>query len=154
VPSEGDGTTYEHYEGRQELWVDFIAGEVHVWRWATTHTLCACRCAHPQLQLQGVYAFPSCVCMLNSAFAFPFYCYADTGDGGNPTYTVARALASPQLNVKVPPALAQQISALHGPGAQLQQQESEGHQPPEWMTLPRGDVLLLGGDLAYPNPTK
>jgi hypothetical protein len=27
LPSEGDGSTYEHYEAREELWVDFIAGE-------------------------------------------------------------------------------------------------------------------------------
>uniref|UniRef100_A0A7N2KRW9 Calcineurin-like phosphoesterase domain-containing protein n=1 Tax=Quercus lobata TaxID=97700 RepID=A0A7N2KRW9_QUELO len=48
---------------------------------------------------------------------------ADTGDGGNSTYTVARPLA--QRKIKI---------------------ESD--------TLKRGDLLLIGGDLAYPNPSK
>ena len=26
APGEGDGFTYEHYESRDELWLDFIAG--------------------------------------------------------------------------------------------------------------------------------
>lgn len=30
---------------------------------------------------------------------------ADTGDGGDPTYAVARALAAPQLPIAAPPAL-------------------------------------------------
>jgi hypothetical protein len=48
---------------------------------------------------------------------------ADTGDGFNPTYAVARALADPQL------AVAESAEELH---------------------LPRGQVLVLGGDIAYP----
>jgi hypothetical protein len=48
---------------------------------------------------------------------------ADTGDGFNPTYAVARALAAPQL------AVADGAEELH---------------------LPRGQVLVLGGDIAYP----
>ncbi|KAH7429398.1 hypothetical protein KP509_09G046200 [Ceratopteris richardii] len=51
---------------------------------------------------------------------------ADTGDGGNPTYTVARLLAKPLLNV-----------------------DMDGKRK----FLPRGDLLLIGGDLAYPNPS-
>lgn len=46
---------------------------------------------------------------------------ADTGDGGNPTYTVARLLAQPLLNV-----------------------DMDGI----YKGLPRGDLLLIGGDLA------
>jgi hypothetical protein len=89
------------------------------------------------------------------ATSMPSVLCADTGDGGNPTYTVARALASPQLNIRVPPALAHQVSALQqGPEDKQQGEEGQQQQPPQWMTLPRGDVLLLGGDLAYPNPTK
>jgi hypothetical protein len=48
---------------------------------------------------------------------------ADTGDGFNPTYAVARALAEPHLPV------------------------ADGAQE---LRLPRGQVLVLGGDIAYP----
>ncbi|KAF5444980.1 hypothetical protein F2P56_034071 [Juglans regia] len=48
---------------------------------------------------------------------------ADTGDGGDSTYTVARLLAEPHI------CFASRI-------------------------LKRGDLLLIGGDLAYPNPSK
>ncbi|KAK6939564.1 Calcineurin-like phosphoesterase domain, ApaH type [Dillenia turbinata] len=51
---------------------------------------------------------------------------ADTGDGGNSSYAVARLLAQPTLCVNVG--------------------DSE-------CALPRGDFLLIGGDLAYPNPS-
>ena len=46
---------------------------------------------------------------------------ADTGDGGNSTYTVARLLAQPQLKLEV-----------------------EGNQK----CLQRGNLLMIGGDLA------
>ncbi|KAM0948670.1 putative calcineurin-like phosphoesterase domain, ApaH type, metallo-dependent phosphatase [Dioscorea sansibarensis] len=52
---------------------------------------------------------------------------ADTGDGGNSSYTIARLLAQPSIKVK-----------------------SGG----STRTLPRGDLLLIGGDLAYPNPSE
>ncbi|XP_040998135.1 uncharacterized protein LOC121244170 [Juglans microcarpa x Juglans regia] len=48
---------------------------------------------------------------------------ADTGDGGDSTYTVARLLAEPHICF---------ASCI----------------------LKRGDLLLIGGDLAYPNPSK
>ncbi|KAF5190616.1 Calcineurin-like metallo-phosphoesterase superfamily protein [Thalictrum thalictroides] len=51
---------------------------------------------------------------------------ADTGDGGNSSYAVARLLAQPSI--------------------WLNSGDSEH-------ILPRGDVLLIGGDLAYPNPS-
>ncbi|XP_075668225.1 uncharacterized protein LOC142638081 [Castanea sativa] len=44
---------------------------------------------------------------------------ADTGDGGDSTYTVARLLAQPKI-----------------------------------LNLKRGNLLLIGGDLAYPNPSE
>ncbi|EEF52451.1 uncharacterized protein LOC8260863 isoform X2 [Ricinus communis] len=50
---------------------------------------------------------------------------ADTGDGGNSSYTVARLLAQPSI---------------------LTRGESV-------RSLPRGKLLLIGGDLAYPNPS-
>ncbi|MBA0661215.1 hypothetical protein Goklo_005534 [Gossypium klotzschianum] len=52
---------------------------------------------------------------------------ADTGDGGNSSYAVARLLAQPSI--------------------QLTKDDS-------LLTLPRGDLLLIGGDLAYPNPSR
>ncbi|PAN10931.1 hypothetical protein PAHAL_2G125800 [Panicum hallii] len=51
---------------------------------------------------------------------------ADTGDGGNSTYAVARLLAQPLLVIK----------------------SDDSRQ-----TFPRGQLLLIGGDLAYPNPS-
>ncbi|KAL0730723.1 hypothetical protein Bca4012_026817 [Brassica carinata] len=57
---------------------------------------------------------------------FWFDFMADTGDGGNSSYAVAKLLAQPTLEVLV-----------------------DGEARP----LPRGNVLLIGGDLAYPNPS-
>ncbi|CAK7347583.1 unnamed protein product [Dovyalis caffra] len=51
---------------------------------------------------------------------------ADTGDGGNSSYTVARLLAQPSIQV------------TRGDSV---------------LSLPRGNLLLIGGDLAYPNPS-
>ncbi|KAJ3670232.1 hypothetical protein LUZ60_010556 [Juncus effusus] len=48
---------------------------------------------------------------------------ADTGDGGNSSYSVARLLAQPYVRAS------------------------------KSVLLPRGDFLLIGGDLAYPNPS-
>lgn len=49
---------------------------------------------------------------------------ADTGDGGNSTYAVARLLAQPSLVIKA--------------------DDSNSR-----VTFPRGQLLLIGGDLAY-----
>ncbi|KAM3366640.1 hypothetical protein ACQJBY_015806 [Aegilops geniculata] len=51
---------------------------------------------------------------------------ADTGDGGNSSYTVARLLAQPSIQTVIG-------GSMH--------------------TLPRGNLLVIGGDLAYPNPS-
>ncbi|KAL6493243.1 hypothetical protein OROGR_033002 [Orobanche gracilis] len=51
---------------------------------------------------------------------------ADTGDGGNSSYSVARLLAQPSIRTWCNDSL---------------------------VTLPRGNLLLIGGDLAYPNPS-
>ncbi|KAG0612584.1 hypothetical protein M758_6G039400 [Ceratodon purpureus] len=53
---------------------------------------------------------------------------ADTGDGGNSTYSIARLLAQPSLCVTD-----EHCRAYHD--------------------LPRSHLLLVGGDLAYPNPS-
>ncbi|KZV52544.1 Calcineurin-like metallo-phosphoesterase superfamily protein isoform 1 [Dorcoceras hygrometricum] len=52
---------------------------------------------------------------------------ADTGDGGNSSYSVARLLAQPSVRIS-----------------------SDDSQ----ITLPRANLLLIGGDLAYPNPSE
>ncbi|XP_010455595.1 PREDICTED: uncharacterized protein LOC104737182 [Camelina sativa] len=57
---------------------------------------------------------------------FWFDFMADTGDGGNSSYSVAKLLAQPSLKVPV---------------------------ADDFLSLPRGNVLLIGGDLAYPNPS-
>ncbi|KAL0351971.1 UNVERIFIED_CONTAM: hypothetical protein Scaly_1585800 [Sesamum calycinum] len=51
---------------------------------------------------------------------------ADTGDGGNSSYSVARLLAQPSVRIRSDDSL---------------------------ITLPRANLLLIGGDLAYPNPS-
>lgn len=53
---------------------------------------------------------------------FWFDFMADTGDGGNSSYAVARLLAKPFIRTL--------------------KDDAE-------ITLPRGDMLLIGGDLAY-----
>jgi len=57
---------------------------------------------------------------------FWFDFVADTGDGGNSSYTVARLLAQPSIRTVIG-------GSMH--------------------TLPRGNLLVIGGDLAYPNPS-
>ncbi|KAL8166043.1 hypothetical protein V2J09_007542 [Rumex salicifolius] len=57
---------------------------------------------------------------------FWFDFMADTGDGGNSSYSVARLLAQPRIRQKI--------------GGSIR-------------SLPRGNLLLIGGDLAYPNPS-
>lgn len=61
---------------------------------------------------------------LNGDGSFGFDYVADTGDGWNPTYAVAYALAQPALT------------------------------PPKYPPLPRGKLLIFGGDLVYPYPTR
>ncbi|KAJ3678324.1 hypothetical protein LUZ60_002127 [Juncus effusus] len=60
---------------------------------------------------------------------------ADTGDGGNSTYTVARLLAQPFVRVRV------------------KTEDPHARSGSALKRLPRGDLLLIGGDLAYPNPS-
>ncbi|KAL0017342.1 hypothetical protein SO802_004411 [Lithocarpus litseifolius] len=58
---------------------------------------------------------------------------ADTGDGGNSTYTVARLLAQREIKID---------------SSQKEKYKIDVN------TLKRGDLLLIGGDLAYPNPSE
>ncbi|KJE88436.1 hypothetical protein CAOG_000093 [Capsaspora owczarzaki ATCC 30864] len=61
-----------------------------------------------------------------SVFTLDFV--ADTGDGWNSTFTIATLLAQPRLDV---------LDPKHG----------------EYICLERGKVLVLGGDLCYPDPS-
>lgn len=122
------------------------------------------------------------LCWLLQEIWFDFI--ADTGDGGNPTYAVARALAAPELVVPVSsssskgaadapgimarspsPANASQLQAKSsGSGSSMNRFSSsssvqEGAKASGCchdgqLELPRGEVLLIGGDLAYPNPSR
>ena len=88
---------------------------------------------------------------------------ADTGDGGDSTYTVARALAAPRLTVSIPAHLAARLRLLDRAGddmplpAQVVPVDgppTASSTPSETHVLPRGAALILGGDLAYPYPTR
>ncbi|KAI9914831.1 hypothetical protein PsorP6_007924 [Peronosclerospora sorghi] len=57
---------------------------------------------------------------------------ADCGDGFNSSYQIARLLAQPQLEVEW--------------------DAPERGKPTTKRVLPRGDALVIGGDLAYPHP--
>uniref|UniRef100_A0A7S1I8W4 RING-type domain-containing protein n=1 Tax=Eutreptiella gymnastica TaxID=73025 RepID=A0A7S1I8W4_9EUGL len=81
---------------------------------------------------------------------------ADVGDGFHSSYEVARNLAQPSLDLRFEPC-SDQMDAVHS--------EEEGETVPllhpqfnsslkEITTLPRGPLLILGGDLAYPAPNE
>jgi len=97
---------------------------------------------------------------------------ADTGDGGDSTYSVARCLAAPQITVDLPkemleasgaplPPLIPPISALAATDLQngsfntppTHTATGTTNASPTTRVLPRGTCLVHGGDLAYPNPT-
>lgn len=63
---------------------------------------------------------------------------ADTGDGGDPTYSIARCMAAREVRVTVPKTLADASDYSEAGGIKV---------------LPRAQALIHGGDLAYPNPT-
>lgn len=108
---------------------------------------------------------------------------ADTGDGGNPTYAVARALAAQELVVPVAKSTSSSsTSANNQPSNTAADPKAKQQQPQQQqasasnrvsssssilegakgsgacqngqLELPRGEVLLIGGDLAYPNPSR
>lgn len=66
----------------------------------------------------------------------------DTGDGGDPTYSVARCLAAQQVAVEVPEEAMAQADA-----------ETPMAKGANVRVLPRAQTFIHGGDLAYPNPT-
>lgn len=75
---------------------------------------------------------------------------ADTGDGGNSTYAVARAVAQPSLTVPLNSSLNADIEADKSADESTKDKKN---QPTPVKTLKRGDLLILGGDLAYPTPS-
>jgi len=64
---------------------------------------------------------------------------ADVGDGFHPTYEMARLMAQPSLD-------------LTYTGTEGNAEGGDGF-PARSVTLPRGNLLILGGDLAYPGPS-
>lgn len=67
---------------------------------------------------------------------------ADTGDGGNSTYAVARLLAQPSLRVKV------KVEDLRASSRTRSSMGGVVNPTHAAKKLPRGDLLLIGGDLA------
>ena len=65
----------------------------------------------------------------NSGDGFWFDWMADCGDGFNSSYQVARTLAQPSI-------------------------QAINESSPNKVTLPRGQILLIGGDLCYPGPSE
>ena len=86
---------------------------------------------------EGVFDFSHCKHTSNKRVSneegFWFDWVSDVGDGFNSSYQVSRVLAQPNLDV---------IKA-----------DSSSSRHCGRMTLPRGKLLINGGDLAYPDPT-
>jgi hypothetical protein len=82
----------------------------------------------PSSHPEGLFDFSDCDA--SSGFWFDFM--SDCGDGFNSSYQVARLLAQPNLHVYRP---------------------STCKKSRIMQTLPRGKLLIIGGDLAYPDPT-
>ncbi len=79
---------------------------------------------------EGLFDFSDCDTSSDSGFWFDFM--SDCGDGFNSSYQVARLLAQPNLHVYT---------------------SSRSTKSRAVKTLPRGKILVVGGDLAYPDPT-
>ncbi|KAG3116671.1 hypothetical protein PI124_g5888 [Phytophthora idaei] len=73
---------------------------------------------------------------------------ADCGDGFNSSYQIARLLAQPQLEVdcQVPD------DKSYGEDALDQEEAKTTKTKTIKRVFPRGDALVIGGDLAYPHP--
>ncbi len=93
----------------------------------------------------------------DGSFWFDFM--ADCGDGWNPSYAIARALAQPRLPVRLHPSLnisRNMFSHVLRSSADKSDNQLElprGKHSVDMLELPRGNMLILGGDLAYPAPT-
>lgn len=76
---------------------------------------------------------------------------ADTGDGGASTYTIARLMAQPLLNVPISHARRESLGIPQTFFTATQPKESTSVSTT--IHLPRAKMIMIGGDLAYPNPT-
>eukprot|EP00127_Corallochytrium_limacisporum_P004419 Clim_evm27s161 gene=Clim_evmTU27s161 len=91
----------------------------------------------------------------DTSSAFFFDMLADTGDGWNPTFSVARLAAQPSLtftesNMDVQEAR-RTVKGLYN--ISRRRSSNQNSPRPVKMELPRGRLLLLAGDLVYPEPT-
>jgi hypothetical protein len=78
----------------------------------------------------------------------------DTGDGGDPTYSVARCMAARQVTVELPaPPISSSGTGFNGDEVSDSHAAPPGSPASNLRVLPRADVFVHGGDLAYPNPT-
>lgn len=80
---------------------------------------------------------------------------ADTGDGSNSTYTIARSLAQPKLETKADGYSGNKLFQRLEKSAEVKgdgEQEDEASLKDDSfkVTLPRGKFFVIGGDLAYP----
>ncbi|MES1906804.1 MAG: hypothetical protein MHM6MM_000040 [Cercozoa sp. M6MM] len=91
----------------------------------------------------------------DESFWFDFV--ADVGDGFNSSYAVARLLAAPRLTLKRRFREKGSFAALFLPSRHKHKRqevpEEEENANDRLVTLKRGTLLLIGGDLAYPSPT-
>ncbi|TMW64187.1 hypothetical protein Poli38472_012809 [Pythium oligandrum] len=71
---------------------------------------------------------------------------ADCGDGFNSSYQIARLLAQPELEVECPEEL------LNPAQSSSKNSKRKSKKQTVKKVFPRGDTLLIGGDLAYPHP--
>mmetsp|Transcript_16463 Transcript_16463/g.40736 ORF Transcript_16463/g.40736 Transcript_16463/m.40736 type:complete len:1974 (-) Transcript_16463:461-6382(-) len=73
---------------------------------------------------------------------------ADTGDGFNAQYAIARAMAQPSLRVAIPSDLPKdRMMIAEGGGSGMADRK-------RFVTLPRSKYYFHGGDIAYPSPTR
>mmetsp|Transcript_33848 Transcript_33848/g.71172 ORF Transcript_33848/g.71172 Transcript_33848/m.71172 type:complete len:460 (-) Transcript_33848:5-1384(-) len=84
----------------------------------------------------------------DEGFWFDFV--SDCGDGFNSSYQVSRMLAQPTLGVIATTASS---SSLSSSSSSPTSSSLKQKQPPKTRILPRGKLLINGGDLAYPDPT-
>lgn len=89
---------------------------------------------------EGIFDFSNCkhynpntIPNSSEEKGFWFDFVSDCGDGFNSSYQISRLLAQPTLNVATPASSSSRQFIKH--------------------ILPRGKVLINGGDLAYPDPT-
>jgi hypothetical protein len=82
---------------------------------------------------------------------------ADTGDGGDSTYSVARCIAATKITVEIPKEMLEASGAPCIPPSSIDHQQNSSYIAPTSTsisrTLPRATCLVHGGDLAYPNPS-